>query len=79
MRHERVAGCEVDELHPAKFGDCRVRCLGVAPCDLFLIIFGETELDGEVDANVLGVSGMGRASVKKRTLAWTGGTMGSAP
>ena len=42
----------------------KVRCSGVAPCDLFVIILGETEPDGEVDANILGVSGMDRASVR---------------
>ena len=57
MRHERVAGCEVDELHPAKFGDCRVRCLGVAPCDLFLIILRKSGGNAKVDANVLELYG----------------------
>jgi len=52
VRHERVAGCEVAVLHLAKFGNGRVRCPGVAPCNLFLIIFGETEHEGEVDGNI---------------------------
>ena len=56
MQHERVARCEVVVSHLAKFGDCRVRRPGVAPCDIFLIILGETEPGGKVDANVLEVS-----------------------
>ena len=58
VQHERVAGCEVFVSHLAKFGNGRVRCPGVAPCDLFLIIFGETEPDGKVNANIR-VQGMG--------------------
>ena len=34
------------------FGNGRVRCPGVAPCDLFLIILGKAEPEGKVDANV---------------------------
>ena len=71
MQHERVAGCEVVVSHLAKFGNGRVRCLGVAPCDLFLIISRDFGGNADLDANVLGVSGMGRASDRKRTLAWT--------
>ena len=56
VQHEEVAGCEVDELHPAKFGSVRVRCSGVAPCDLFLIILHKSGDNAEVDANVLRVS-----------------------
>ena len=66
----RVAGCERRKWQGAIARCCKVRCSGVAPCDLFLIILGETEPDGDLDANVLGVSGMGRASVRKRALAW---------
>ena len=61
MRHERVAGCEVVVLHLAKFSCCRVRCSGVAPCDLFLIILRDFDGNADLDANVLGVSGMDRA------------------
>ena len=59
-----VAGCEVVESHLAMFGSGRVRHRGVAPCDLFLIILRDFGGKGEVDANVLGVSGMGQTSVK---------------
>ena len=48
--------------HLAKSGDCRVRCSGVAPCNLFLIILRKSGGNAKVDANVLGVSGMGLAS-----------------
>ena len=66
MRCERVAGCEVAVSHLAKFGDCKVRCPGVAPCDLFLIILRDFGGNADLDANILGVSGKGRASVKKK-------------
>ena len=62
MQHERVAGCEVAVSHLAKFGDSKVRCPGVAPCDLFLIILYDFGGNADLDANVLGLSGMGRAS-----------------
>ena len=55
MQHEGVAGCEVVESHLAKFGNGRVRCSGVAPCDLFLIILGKSGGNAKVDANILGV------------------------
>ena len=42
--------------HLAKFGNCRVRCSDVAPCDVFLIILRESGGNAKVDANVLGVS-----------------------
>ena len=48
-------------LHLAKFDDCRVQCSGVAHCDVFLIILRKTGGNAKVDANVLGVSSMGRA------------------
>ena len=66
MRCERVAGCEVAVSHLAKFGDCKVRCPGIAPCDLFLIILRDFGGNADLDANILGVSGKGRASVKKK-------------
>ncbi len=66
MRCERVAGCEVAVSHLAKFGDCKVRCPGVAPCDLFLIILRDFGGSADLDANILGVSGKGWASVKKK-------------
>ena len=66
VRCERVAGCEVAVSHLAKFGDCKVRCPGVAPCDLFLIILRDFGGNADLDANILGVSGKGRASVKKK-------------
>ena len=62
MRHAEVARCGVETSQGAKFGNRRVQCLGVAPCDLFLIILRKSGGRGEVDANVLGVSGMGRKS-----------------
>ena len=66
MRCERVAGCEVAVSHLAKFGECKVRCPGIAPCDLFLIILRDFGGNADLDANILGVSGKGRASVKKK-------------
>ena len=66
MRCERVAGCEVVMSYLAKFGDCKVRCPGVAPCDLFLIILRDFGGNADLDANILGVSGKGRAAVKKK-------------
>ena len=51
VRHEEVTGCEVVELHLAKFDDCRVRCSGVAPCDIFLIILRKSGGNAKVDAN----------------------------
>ena len=62
MQHERVARCEVVVLHLAMFGNGRVRFSRVAPCDISLVILCEIEPDGEVDANDLGVSEIGRAS-----------------
>ena len=59
LRSSAVAGCNVQVSHPAMF---------------FLTILRKSGGKGKVDANVLGVSGMDRASVKKRTLAWTGKT-----
>ena len=56
MRCARVAGCEVVVLHPAKFGNGRVRYSGVTPCDLFLIILSKSGGNAKVTANVLGVS-----------------------
>ena len=56
VRCARVAGCEVVVLHPAKFGNGRVRYSGVAPCDLFLIILSKSGGNAKVDANVLEVS-----------------------
>ena len=43
VRHDDVARCEVVVWHLAMLADYRVRLSGVAPCDLFLIIFNETE------------------------------------
>lgn len=51
MRDEDVARCEVVVSHHAKFADCKVRLSGVAPCDLFLIIFNETEPTLNLAAN----------------------------
>ena len=51
VRHERVARCEVGVSHLAKFGCRRVRCSGVAPCDLFLIILRDSGGNAKVDAN----------------------------
>ena len=65
MQHERVARCEVVVLHLAMFGNGRVRCSRVAPCDISLVILGKTEPDGNVDANDLVVSRMDRDSVDK--------------
>ena len=56
MRHEAVARCEVAVSHLAKFGNCRVRCPGVAPCDISLIILRKSGGNAKVTANVLGVS-----------------------
>ena len=69
MRHADIAGCEVVESYLAKFGSGRVRCPGVAPCDVSLIILRDSGGDADLDANVLGVSGMGRDFFRKRTLA----------
>jgi len=52
VQHERVARCEVAELHLAKFGSDRVRYSGVAPCDVFWIILGKSGGNAKVDANV---------------------------
>ena len=65
MQHERVARCEVVVLHLAMFGNGRVRCSRVAPCDISLVILGKTEPDGNVDANELVVSMIGQASIDK--------------
>ena len=58
VSHADVAGCEVVESHPAKFGSGRVRCSGVAPCDLFLNILRNFGDNADLDTNVLEVSGM---------------------
>ena len=50
VRHEGFARCEVVASHLAKFGNRRVQCLGVAPCDLFLIVLRKSGGRGEVDA-----------------------------
>ncbi len=52
VQHERVAGCEVVVLHLAKFGNCRVRCSRVAPCDISLVILRKTGGTVKVDANI---------------------------
>ena len=52
VRCERVAGCEVVELHLATFGCRRVRLSGVAPYDLFLSILCDSSTDAKVDANI---------------------------
>ena len=59
VRHEEVARCEVVVSHLAKFGNRKVQSSGVAPCDFLLIILRKFGGKGEVNANVLGVFGMG--------------------
>ena len=66
VRCERVAGCEVAVSHLAKFGDCKVRCPGVAPCDLFLIILSEIGGNAKVNTNVF------RSRVRERLRAIVG-------
>ena len=68
MQHERVARCEVVVLHLAMFGNGRVRCSRVAPCEISLVILGEIEPDGNLNAKVLVVPEIGRVSADDMVL-----------
>ena len=66
MQHEDVARCEVAASHLAKFGNRRVQCPGVAPCDFSLTILPKSGGKGKVDANVLGLPKMYLAGDSQR-------------